>query len=96
MYKLKIDREPSLLDLAIDTVLKQMDDLTPDSDEYAKMVTQLEKLHKMKTEGSPKPVSRDVWVTTSANLVGIVLIIAHERIAVITTKALAMLPKLRS
>lgn len=95
MYKLKIDSEPTALDLAIDDVLKQMNDLSADSEEYARMVARLTELNKIRTEGSPKPVSRDVWVTTTANLLGIILIIAHERVNVITTKALGFIPKFR-
>lgn len=88
MFKLKIDREPSGLEKAIDSVLSEMDGLSADSDEYAKMVTQLGKLHEMKTKEGPTRPSPDVWINNLGNLLSVLLIINFEKVHVVTSKAM--------
>jgi len=45
---------------------------------------------------TPDRVSYDTMVATAANLVGIALIIRHEHVNVITSKAMSFVPKLKS
>jgi hypothetical protein len=78
--------------------MKQNDD--PETEEYANLVDQLAKLYKMKEiesncqmkarefDSRKFGMSPDVLATVAANIFGIVAIIAHERVNVITTKAL--------
>ena len=83
------------LDRAIEDVLRQMsDEVSADSDEYAKMVDQLAKLHAMKTaEGRPR-ISPDVKATIMANLTGILIIVGYERTHIVSSKALGFIKKL--
>lgn len=83
-----------------DKLQKAIDDATesllirdPDSDEYAKIVDQLTKLNSMR----PKPdrISKETIATISANLVGILIIVGHERAHTMTSKAIGFLQKLR-
>jgi len=86
--------EKTNLDRAIDDLYVQMDDLTGDTQEYAQMADQLVKLHALKMNESSRRVSPDVKATILANLLGILIIVTHERVHVVTTKALGFIKKL--
>lgn len=88
-------KESSGLEKAIDTVFSEMSGHSTDSPEYAKMVEQLSKLYSLKEIDSPKRVSPDTLAIVAGNLLGIVLIVGHERAHVVTSKALTFLLKLR-
>jgi len=82
------------LEKAIDDVLTQLPLYPANSEEYAAMVTQLAQLHAMKVAQTPPGVSKDVIVTVVANLVGIAVIVGHERTHIVTSKALTFVKKL--
>jgi hypothetical protein len=63
------------------------------SDEYAKALDHLSTLHKMKEAEKPLRVSPDTLLTVGANIVGILLIIRHEHVNVITSRAMSALMK---
>lgn len=88
-------REPSRLDRAIDEVFDDMAGFTSDADEYGAMADQLSKLYSLKEIDQPKRVSPDTWATVSANLLGILVIVGHERAHIITSKALNFVLKMR-
>ena len=85
------------IDDVINVLLSEMQGFDAHSDEYAKMVTQLEKLHAMKaSEKKPRiNVSPDALVAVFGNLAGIGLILNFEKLNVITTKALGFVLKSR-
>lgn len=83
------------LDQAILNVLEEMKGVKPDSEEYAKMVNQLSKLHAMKVADTPKRVSKDTWANIVANILGIALILNYERTQIVTGRALNFVQKLR-
>lgn len=82
-------KDPSELDLAIKEIYREMQGFTADSEEYAAMVDQLEKLHKIKSCDS-NLVSYDTVLIVAGNILGIVLILSFEKTNVIATKALQM------
>jgi hypothetical protein len=86
--------EKSNLDKAIDELYTQMDDVTGDSQEYASMADQLVKLHALKMNESSRRVSPDTRANIIANLLGILIIVTHERVHIVTTKALGFIKKL--
>ena len=86
--------EKSNLDKAIDELYDQMDDVTGDSQEYANMADQLVKLHALKMNESSRRVSPDTRANIIANLLGILIIVTHERVHIVTTKALGFIKKL--
>lgn len=94
MFKLKIDREPTGLEKAIDNVLSEMGNETAESERYATMVDQLVKLHAMKTTERLRLPSPDAVVSALASIFGIILIVNYERVHVVTSKALGFVPKL--
>lgn len=89
--------EPTELDQAITHVHTVLQMTDPYTDEFAKSVDAVVKLHTLRetTKSSWRP-STDVMLSVLGNLVGIALIIRHEKENVITTKALPMLGKFLS
>ena len=89
-----LDPKPkSELQKAIDEATAKMRMLDPTSDEYATIMERVSKLHKLKEIESPKRVSPDTLLTVGANLVGIWMIIHHEQLNVIASKALPFVKK---
>ena len=84
------------LSTAIDQILNYMVLTNPDADEYHQMTENVTKLLRAEDDlKSKRRISPDTWAIIGANLLGIVLVMNHERGAVITTKALGFLPKLK-
>lgn len=80
------------VDETIMTLLAKMEEVEDKSTtEYASMVDQMSKLYKLREENS---VSADTWATIAANILGIVIILNHERANVIATKTLGLVRKL--
>lgn len=81
-------------DEIIDMVLTRLKDSSLTPDDYTKYVGQLEVLYKIK---SPKdrPVSIDALVGLLGNLAGIAMILKHEQLHVVTSKALGFVTKSR-
>jgi hypothetical protein len=98
MFKKK-SSEPSKLEEAIDTLFEEMAGQHGYDPDYAKMVTQMDTLYKLKEVDAKidtgKRVSRDTWAIVIGNLAGILIIVGHERAHVVTSKALNFMMKLR-
>ena len=95
MFTPKPSHNRAELEKAIDMVFEEMKKFGSDTPEYAKMVNQLDKLYTLRGIDPPTRVSLDTLATVTANLVGILLIINHERVNVVATKALGLVQKLR-
>lgn len=84
---------------AIDSLLAEMSGLNGDSEEYATMVTQLTKLYSLKEIDNKvkswKRVSAETLVVVGGNVLGIAMIVSHERASVLTSKALSLLLRTR-
>ena len=81
-------KKKSKLENAIDSILDDMSKFDANSDEYSDMATNLEKLLKAKSYEEQKNISPDTIALVAANLIGIVLILKHEKVDIITSKAL--------
>ncbi|HMS83605.1 MAG TPA: hypothetical protein PKD12_08145 [Nitrospira sp.] len=88
-------RDQTKLQLSIDLAHVKLQALDPISKEYDLVLDQLIKLHKMQDADRPKSISPDVLVSAATNLLGILLIINHERTGIVTSKALSFVPKTR-
>ena len=64
------------------------------SEEYAKLFQFRLQLQELKDKNS-KPVSKETLVLAATNLVGIILIIKHEHVNVISSKAMSLLMRVR-
>lgn len=81
------------LEREIDSVIETLSDMDKDSDEYAAIVDNLEKLIKAKSCEKDKSISYDTIAIIAGNLLGIALILGYEKANVITTKALGFVIK---
>lgn len=62
---------------------------TDDIQSYVKGLAVVEQLHTMIDPKKSSSMSKETLVTVGANLLGIILIIKHENVNVITSKALS-------
>jgi len=93
---LKKENKPTPLDEAIADVFSALKGLDEETEEYSAAADQLIKLMKLKKDVEPSWIpSPDVALSAAANIAGILLILNHERIHVIATKALGFVGKLR-
>jgi hypothetical protein len=86
---------PTLLEKEITRVLKDMTNKDPASQEYKNLMERLQALHKMADDNRPPRVSPDTALLSATNILGILLIIRHEYVNVITSKAQSFVQKLR-
>lgn len=83
----------SQLEAEIDRVQTYLAIQKIDSDDYATGMKHLAELHKMQENEKPARVSPDTMLMVGANLLGILLIIRHEHVNVITSRAMNTLIK---
>jgi len=86
--------EQTVLENVLDRALRELSNHSIDSQEYAKILEMVVKLHKMKEEESSS-VSKDTILVVVANLLGIIMILKHEHVNVITSRAMNLLLKPR-
>lgn len=82
------------LENAIDFAIIELERHPVDSEEYATVLERVTKLHKLKQEET-SPVSKDTLIIAATNILGILLIINHEYLHPITTRAMGMVIKPR-
>jgi len=89
--------EPPQLEVELARTLLMLEKQEIGSEEYAKTLALVERLHKMISVKMPndRRVSPDTMVSVVANLLGIILILRHEDVNVITSKATAFIPRLK-
>lgn len=87
--------EKTKLDDAIEEVYRQMESLTADSAEYAKMVIQLDALYKIKSQNKDKnSVELKDWIPVIGSVGGILVIIIYESMGhSMTSKAMSFVKK---
>lgn len=96
MFKDKeIPRHRRLLEEEYTRTLATLNMHQIDSPEYAKMLSSVERLHTMMNIQKTSPVSRETLLTVGANILGILLIIKHEDVNVITSKALGFVIRVK-
>ena len=90
--------DPSDLDMAIANAHLELSQTSIFEEDYATIMAHLTSLYRLK-ELEPKSeifgVSKDTCAIIAGNLLGIGLILSHERAHVITTKALSFVSKLK-
>lgn len=91
---LKAKSEPNDLDRAITHALRDLNGRDASSKEYGEVLERVARLQKLKdAEKRSLEVSPDTLVLALTNLIGIAMIIRHENVNVITSKALGFVPK---
>lgn len=96
MFNQKNKSEKTALEEAIAVLHSEMAGFHGETDEYDKLTDQLTKLYKLREHDAPRrTVNPDTLVLAGANVLGIILIVGHERAHVVTSKALNFVMKLR-
>lgn len=83
-------KHQSKLDEPINTVLREMEQLGPDTPEYQKLMDSLERLMKLQSEERSNRVSADTIAVVAGNLLGILTVVAYEQKHVWATRAFGM------
>lgn len=92
----KIPKHQRMVEQDLEHALAVLPLHQPDSEEFDKILKSAERLHALLNIKSPgASVSQDTLVTVAANLLGILLIIKHEDVNVITSKALGFVIRVR-
>ncbi len=78
-----------------DRLFAQLQKHETSSDEYSAILDQIIKLHETQADLDLRKVKPDTMVLAGTNLVGILMILFHERVNVITTKAMSTVMKPR-
>lgn len=92
MFK-KPKQEKTPLDEVIEDVYSELRGYQAKDKEFKKATDRLEALYKIKAANKPESVDRNTLAVVAGNLVGILMIINHERINVITSKAVSFVLK---
>jgi len=85
----------SKLEVAFDKAVDDLNYHDVTSDKYNVIMDRVVKLHKLMEDEKPSRVSRDTLALIAANLTGIILIIRHENVNVIASKAMSFVVKPR-
>lgn len=88
-------KNPTGIDLVIKLATDELANYKPESPEYEKIVTQIERLNKIAASNRSDGVSKDGLIAVAGNLAVAGLIIYHERFNVITSKAISFVRPMR-
>lgn len=91
----KFTNKDENLQKEIDRVLTLMSNANPISTEYADLTASLSKLYEFKESTSKNRLSKDTMAIVAGNLAGIMMIVGHEKLHVVTSKALGFVMKAR-
>lgn len=83
------------LESELDRVLIRLKTEMPNSEDYTKTLSLVERLHEMLDEENPDVVSKNTLLIVGGNLLGIIMILKHENLNVITSKALGFVIRAR-
>lgn len=83
----------SPFDPEIARLLAELKNQEPNSEKYGTTLDRLTKVHKMKADECRDRVRLDTLVTSGASLIGILLILNHEQLHPITSKAFGIMPR---
>lgn len=79
------------IDEIVDGLLEELGAHTSTTDEYATIVKRIAELKDVRNKNS---ISKETLATIGANLVGIAVILQHERAHVVASKAFGLVKKL--
>lgn len=89
-------KKPSTLDQEIARIESLLKGCDIDTKEYTRTLHHLERLHELNQANKPKfNISGDTLVMAGVNLLGILLILQHENLHAVSSKALGFVSKLR-
>lgn len=86
-----MQNDRNTLDGQIQEILDAMNVEEPTSARYAQLADQLVKLYALRTPEKDRRVNPDTLVAAAANLTGILLVLNHEKLGVISSKAMSFI-----
>jgi hypothetical protein len=86
-----LPKRNTYVDDEITRAVKALHDKDMTDEKYGVILHRLETLHKMRQDEKPDQLSSDTLALVTANLIGILLIIRHEHVNVISSKAMSMI-----
>ena len=84
-----------MLESELDRALVRLRTEMPTSEDYAKTLSLVERLNGMLDKDIPEAVSKNTMLIVGGNLLGIILILKHEHLNIITSKALGFVIRAR-
>lgn len=85
-----------MLESELDRALTRLKTEIPTTQDYTKMLSLVERLHNMLDDETPEVVSKNTLLIVGGNLLGIILILKHEHLNPITSKALSFVIRTRT
>lgn len=85
-------------ELKVDDLVQQNIDQIYDENDYTSdgtttMVNNLDKLTTIASKPKPNVISKETWLAVGSNLAGVLLVLNHERLYPVTSKAFSFLRK---
>ena len=77
----------------VDRILGLMSEMEPSSEDYAKAAESLKTICEARAKKPGFPIDPEVIITAVVNILGIVLILNHERLDVVTSRAISFVKK---
>lgn len=84
----EVPEHQRMIESELERALTAMRTEMVDGEDYVKRLNIVERLSGLMDKEKPKTLSKDTMLAVAANLIGIILIIRHENVNVITSKAL--------
>jgi len=84
------------LEKEIDSLITYLGGIKPEDPEYLIVSENIERLYKAKAHERQRNISPDTMALVAGNLLGIAMILSHEKLNIITTKALGFVIKGRA
>lgn len=91
----KKDKNLAGLETVIRLVTEELEKTDIGTPEFDKIAEQLERLNKIASTRKDDPISKNGLIAVFGNLLGIGLILNHERLHVVTSKAVGFVGKFR-
>lgn len=88
-----MDNRQKLFDAEVDRLLDLMSNMEPSTDDYKKVVESLKTLCEARSKKPALIIEPETVVTALSSLLGIVLILQHERLNVVTSRAISFVRK---
>lgn len=85
--------EKRTVDDEVQRILFYMERVDPNSDEYIRAVQNLKVLCEARSKKPARSIEPDTLIAVVGNLIGILVILQHERFNVVTSRALALIRK---
>lgn len=88
-----MDPQQNPFDREVERLLGLMSELDPTTDDYKKAVEALKTLCEARSKKPAFPIDLEMLIQSFTSILGIVLILNHERINVVTSRAIGFVKK---